>query len=247
MIKYCKSCGKEYKGDWCEHCGFDKPDLEIKAFDKYKVNKPERFMTEEEKAQRAEEYKKQAKESSKNKTSAKPLQKPAKGSQWGFIILVAVVFAAIVIFMLWQNGIIFHKDKTEVITTYFNSIQTNDFEGYISTMVEPMAEDYREEAENHGLSEAEFLRQSYSDYSEGFGEGYTISLTFGNEEQMSADEISSSEEILENAYGESFNIKEAYKIATTAQYKGSITEETVNYYVYVGRIKNDWYILNIDG
>ena len=64
---------------------------------------------------------------------------------------------------------------------------------------------------------------------------------------MSADEISSSEEILENAYGESFNIKEAYKIATTAQYKGSITEETVNYYVYVGRIKNDWYILNIDG
>ena len=133
MIKYCKSCGKEYKGDWCEHCGFGKPDLEIKAFDKYKVNKPERFMTEEEKAQRAEEYKKQAKESSKNKTSAKPLQKPAKGSQWGFIILVAVVFAAIVIFMLWQNGIIFHKDKTEVITTYFNSIQTNDFEGIVVT------------------------------------------------------------------------------------------------------------------
>ena len=49
MSKICKSCGKEYKGEFCEHCGYGDPDLEIKAVKKYQTNKPVRFMTAEEK------------------------------------------------------------------------------------------------------------------------------------------------------------------------------------------------------
>ncbi|MBQ8378381.1 MAG: hypothetical protein IJX42_04535, partial [Oscillospiraceae bacterium] len=93
MIKYCKSCGKEYKGDYCEHCGYGKPDLEVKAYDKYKVNKPERFMTDEEKAQRAEELKakREAVKKQENKTSSQRRKAQTKSSQWGFIIVAVLV------------------------------------------------------------------------------------------------------------------------------------------------------------
>lgn len=250
MIKYCKSCGKEYKGDWCEHCGFGKPDNHQKSLDKYKkytLNKKDKYLTDEEKAERAELFAKKWEELKKDSES-RVLKKPAKKSSgWGFIALVFVVFVGVVILLLWQSGVIFSSDKRDVITTYFNSIQTGDFEGYISTMVEPMAQSYRDEAKKQGIAESDFLRQSYADYEEGFGAGYTISLTFGSEEEMSANEISASEKLLKDAYGEDFNIKEAYRVAISADYKGSKSAETVNYYVYIGKIKGDWYILNIDG
>lgn len=250
MVKYCKSCGKEYCGDYCEHCGYGKEDIKVKAFDKYKVNKPERFMTEEEKRERSEQIRKkreQERESSKKNLSANR-KKQKKKSQWGFIIVAIVVFIGVVIFALYSGGYIFQaKDKKEVITTYLSAIESNNFEQYLGTMVEPMADDLREEAKSMGLSDGNAISELYSDYIEGFGEGYTISVEYGTETQMTSDDIKNSEEILKNAYGESFEIKDAYKVATTLVFKGSKAEETVNWYFYIGKIKGDWYILNIDG
>lgn len=250
MIKYCKSCGKEYSGKWCEHCGYGKPDLVTHAADKYKKEKPERFMTDEEKTERskrlAEKREAEKKLDSEKQSKSRAAQK--RKSQWAFIIIALVVFAAVAVFALWQNGIIFKgADKTEVITTYFNAIAGGDFDGYTSTMVEPMAKGYEEELEKQGLSKSEFMKKSYEDYEKGFGEGYTVSVSFGNEEKMSGEEISDSENILKSAYGKSYSIKEAYKVATNVTYTGTLTEETVDYYVYVGKIGSRWYILNIDG
>lgn len=249
MIKYCKSCGKEYKGDYCEHCGYGKPDLEVKAYDKYKVNKPERFMTDEEKAQRAEELKakREAVKKQENKTSSQRRKAQTKSSQWGFIIVAVLVFIAIVLFVLYEAGFIFQpKDKKEVITTYFESIETNDFEGYMSTMVKPMAEEYRSYADEKGLSDIEAMKELYADYIEGFGEGYTITVEYGAEETVSEAMIKNSENLLNTTYSQKFDITEAYRIATTVTFKGDKAEENQAMYVYVGKIGRKWYILNID-
>lgn len=248
MIKYCKSCSKEYSGDFCESCGYGKEDLEIKAYDKYRVKKPERFMTDEEKQERNEQLRKkeEADRLAQKERSAKSRQAQQSRSQWGFIVMVVIAFAAVVVFALYQSGYIFNKDKTEVIRTYFDSIVQNDFEGYLSTMVEPMAESYRKEAADMGLSDKDAMRELYSDYTEGFGEGYTITLDIGTQTAMTAEDIKASQKTLQEAYGESYTIKEAYMVAVSADFKGSKKEETAEMYVYIGKIKNDWYILNID-
>lgn len=249
MIKYCKSCGKEYKGEYCKHCGYGKPDLEVKAYDKYKVNKPERFMTDEEKAQRAEEMKAQREAAKKqeNKTSSQRRKAQTKSSQWGFIIVAVLVFIAIVLFVLYEAGFIFQpKDKKEVITTYFESIENNDFEGYMSTMVKPMAEEYRSYADVKGLSDTEAMKELYADYIQGFGEGYTITVEYGAEEMVSETIIKNSEYLLNSEYEEKFDITEAYMINTTVTFKGNKAEETQTMHVFVGLIGRKWYILNID-
>lgn len=250
MIKYCKSCGKEYSGDFCEHCGYGKEDLKVKAFDKYKVQKPERFMTDEEKQERSELLRKkreQEREMSK-KNGSKNRKNQKKKSQWTFIVIALVVFVGVVLLALYSGGYIFQgKDKKEVISTYVSAIEKGDFESYLGTMVEPMADELRQEANKMGISDAKAIDELYSDYNEGFGEGYTISLEYGTETEMTSDDIKNSQEILKNTYGKDYKIKEAYKVATTLTFKGSKAEETVNWYFYIAKIKNDWYILNIDG
>lgn len=249
MIKYCKSCGKEYRGKFCEHCGYGKEDVKIKAYDKYKVEKPERFMTDEEKAAKSEslrakreEEKRTSREKSQNRT------RPAKASsQWGFIITAVVIFAVVVLLALYKSGFIGQtKDKTEVIDRYFSSIDNGDFDGYLSTMIAPMAEDYRSTAKEMGISDEDAMDELYSDYIEGFGEGYTVTVEFGAEAEMSSAEIKSSENTLYQAYGKNYDIKEAYRVAVNVTFKGTKAEETQDMYVYVGKIKGKWYILNID-
>ena len=248
-MKVCKSCGKEYKGEYCQSCGYGNPDLEIRAYEKYKVKKPERFMTDEEKAQKNEELKAQreALKKQENQTAAKRRQAQKRNSQWGFIIVAIVVFVAIVLLALYKSGYIFKpKDKTEVISKYFNSIENNDFEGYLSTMVKPMANEYRDYVEDKGLSDSDAMKELYSDYIEGFGENYTITLKFGAEEKMDESSIKESEDTLETAYGLSYDITEAYMVATNVTFKGSKAKEVQDMYVYVAKIGRQWYILNID-
>ena len=249
MIKYCKSCGKEYSGEYCKNCGYGKPDLEVKAYDKYKVKKPERFMTDEEKEKRAQELKAE-REASKQQDSqvvAKRRQAQKKNSQWAFIITAIVVFIGVVLLALYSGGYIFQSaDKTDVIKTYFSAIENNDFDGYLGTMVEPMADQYRESAKELGISDSDAMKELYSDYIEGFGENYTITLKFGNEEKVDDGVISQSESTLKSAYGKSFDIKEAYKVAVNVVFKGDKAEETQDMYVFVGKIGRKWYILNID-
>lgn len=250
MIKYCKSCGKEYSGSYCENCGYGKENLKIKAYDKYKVKKPERFMTDEEKRQRSEEFRKKREQekNSAGKVASKNRKKQRQKSQWSFIIIAIIVFAGVVLLALYSGGYIFQgKDKKEVISTYLSAIEQGDFESYLSTMVEPMAEKLRSDAKKRGISEENAMDELYADYNDGFGEGYTVSVEFGTEEEMTADDIKNSEKLLKEAYDEEFKIKEAYKVATTVVFKGTKAEETVNYYFYVGKIKGDWYILNIEG
>lgn len=249
MIKYCKSCSKEYSGDYCKHCGYGKKDLEIKAYDKYRVLKPERFMTDEEKSERAEQLRnKRAQQATAAKeNTARKRQAQKKKSQWGYIAVAVAVFAAIMVFVLYEGGYIFSKNKTDVISAYFTAIADNDFEKYLGTMLEPMADEYKKEAKKLGLDETEAMQELYSDYSEGYGKGYTVSLKFGNEEKISESDIKESEQTLETAYKKSYNIKDAYKIAVNVTFKGEKKQETVPMYVYIAKIKGDWYILNIEG
>ncbi|NLZ45572.1 MAG: hypothetical protein GX896_02665 [Clostridiales bacterium] len=258
MIKYCKSCGKEYSGDYCDHCGYGNPNLKIKSYEKYKTVKPERFLTDEEKSSLIEQKESEAKISSvkalerkeKNvsanahtNSSAKPIKRT---SGVGFLALVFCVFAIITFIVLFQSGKIFKTpSKDQVIKTYFLSIASADFKEYTGTMIKPMAKENESDMEGANLSEEAFMKELYSDYTDGFGEGYTISIEINSYKLMSVQDISTSEETLNEAYNKTYNIKEAFEANVDVSYKGTKAQETVNYVVYIAKIGRNWYILNI--
>ena len=56
---YCPCCRREFVRpvDYCDKCGYGKTDVKIKSVEKYKkFNKPERFMSDEEKQEYYEHY-----------------------------------------------------------------------------------------------------------------------------------------------------------------------------------------------
>ncbi len=232
MTKICKSCGMEYSGDFCEHCGYGKEPERAKAYDKYKSNR-----------QRKSEKEAAASKPEKNGQAKKG---GVSGGQIGVIIGIAILTVGVMVWSLWRDGVIGAGDKTGPIVSYFEAIAENDYEKYVNTMPEAIAETYDDYMSANGLSEDTFIRESYADYTEIFGQGFTAAVSCGDEEKMDAAEIDDAEQLYEQNFGEQISIKEAYKVSTKVDFSGSERSETYYYDVYVAKIGFHWYILNID-
>lgn len=233
MIRYCKSCGSEYKGDYCENCGYGKPAERAKAFEKYRSNR------------RRSEENSENKENSEKQGSKKDGRRMT-GAQAGVVVGVAVVTVGVLLWSLWRDGIIGSGDKTQPITDYFEAIAENDYGKYIGSMPKAIAKTYDEYIDGHGLSEESFVRDSYSDYYDILGDSFTVDVRCGEEEKVSDAEIADAEINYERDFGEEVSIKEAYKIYVEVTYKGSRAQETYYYDVYVAKIGFHWYVISID-
>lgn len=248
MSKNCKSCGKEYSGNYCNHCGYGNPDLKIKAYEKYKYEKPERFLSDEEKAQLSEKKKshtKKVNQSTSNSQSGTIANKKTSG--WSFFVLVICVFAIIIFAVLYKSGKIFlPASKDDVIKTYFASIADCDFDGYVSTMIKPVAVGHKDEMSDANYSKNEYMKKLYADYTEGYGDGYSATVKINSYTVMLDIDITASEYTLKQAYNKKYNISEAFEANVDVSYNGSKKNETVNYLVYVAKIGRNWYILNIE-
>lgn len=229
MEKYCKSCGKSYSGEYCEHCGYGKEPQRAKAYDKYKSNR----QLKEERQAAAEKAKKQGKK---------------KMAPWQITILalIPVIVLGVVLWSLWRDGIIGIGDKTEPVIAYFEAIAENDYDKYISTMPEGIAGTYESYMKENSYSKEQFIKESYSDYYDILGDSFTVKVDCGNERKIVASAIEDAQESYKQNFGDSIKIKEAYLIPTEVEFTGSEGTETYYYDVYVVRIGFDWFILNIE-
>ena len=229
MEKYCKSCGKSYSGEYCEHCGYGKEPQRAKAFDKYKSNR----QIKEERLAAAQEAKKQGK------------RKLTVG-QIAVLVLIPVAAVGVLLWSLWRDGVIGIGDKTEPVVAYFESIAENDYEKYISTMPDAIADTYESYISDNGLSKTDFLRESYSDYYDILGGSFTVSVDCGTEMKLVDSAVRDAQESLERNFGERIKIKEGYLIPTEVTYTGAETTEIYYYDVYVIREGFHWYIFDIE-
>lgn len=234
MAKVCKSCGKYYKGDFCENCGYGNKDLKVKAIEKYKkFNKPERFMNDEEKKEYYDRQR-QLRVEKKDRIKGK--------SNKNLLIFVAIIALAVIISGLVSSGVIYKSEKSDVINNYFDAINERDFDKYIKCFPSEMKEDYKNDRKKLNYSKSEYMDEFAKAFEEDFGKGFNITIKLGKEKQLEEYSMDGYKE----AYGTVPNISEAYIVSVTVNISGPEKTEEAHMECYVGKVKGRWKLFNIE-
>ena len=236
MTKICKSCGKYYDGEFCPHCGYGNKDLKTKAADKYKKRpKPVRFMDEAEK----QEYYERLKQEREQKGADK---KPAKKSNKGLLVVVALVAVGIIVAGLIKSGVISWGEKTDVIYKYFDAISERDFNDYIDCFPAEMKEDYQNDREELGCSKEEYMEKFVEVFKDEYGKGFTVSAKCGKEKKLE----DYSMDKYKAAYGTVPSISEAYEVLAKVTLSGSKKTNEEQFICYVGKVGGSWKLFNLE-
>ncbi len=234
-MKYCKSCGEPYKGEYCEHCGYGKPAEKSKSI--VKIEK-----------ELAHTGRKQDRITAKKEPRAPETVKKSVRTRNTVLAFLGLAVLTVVITLIVNSGIFTKAEKEEVIENYFTAIQDKDFDKLIDTMTPEMREALVNRREEEGLSKSEYVAESFSDYFSYFGDDMTVKVEFGSKKEITNDngELDENETAYETTYGKSIDIKSAYKIRAIVDFSGSEATETLKYDVLVAKIKKSWYIMNIE-
>ena len=234
MAKICKSCGEYFNGDYCDKCGYGKTDVKIKSVEKYKkFNKPERFMSDEEKQEYYEHMRhKQAEKAEK-----------AKGkSNKNLLIFVAIVAVAVIIAGLVSSGVISKGEKTDVVKDYFQALNERDFDKFVKCFPKEIKQEYKDDRSNLNYSKDEYMEELVSDFKEEYGEGFSFEVSCGKEKLI--DDYSM--EAYKEAYGKVPNISETYIVAATVTVKGPDKTAEVHMECFVGKVMGRWKLFNME-
>lgn len=239
MPKVCKSCGKEYKGEYCEHCGYGNPDIEIKAAKKYKTKTPERFLPPEEQERLAKERLAQGKKP-KTKTNKQ------KRNQKILLIVLVLAVAGIIFFVLYNQGILFKNDPEELVNQYFTAISEMDYDKYNDCFTSELADANDKGIKAQDLDKDKAMETLYSDYINVFGKDFKTTVKIDNVSDMDQGELIEEDLNYQKQYGKTLSLKEGKIIKTTVEFKGSKSSEEVEFNVYLGKVGAKWCILNVE-
>ncbi len=238
MPKICKSCGKEYTGEYCEHCGYGNPNLKIKAAKKYKTKIPERFLPLDEQERLAKERLAQGKKP-KNKTVKQ------KRNQKILLIILVVLVVGIILFVLYNQGMFSRNDPDDLINQYFTSICEMDYDKYNACFSRDLAKENNKAIKAEGLDKDKAMETLYSDYINVFGKGFKSTVSIDETTEMDRGDIIKEELDYQEQYGKSVSIAEEKVVKTTVSFEGSVSSEDVKFDVYIGRIGAKWCVLNV--
>ena len=237
MAKTCKSCGKEYKGEFCEHCGYGDPNLKTKAADKYKRQIPVRYMTPEQKEEYYAQLKKEQQERIKNggrKTDPKSKR---------LLIIVAAAALIIILGTLFGSGVIgFNESSESVVEKYYTAINERDFDKYASCFPNEMRKDIESDLKASGLDEKKYMDAFNADFAEEYGEDFAMTYKILKSETITEYSLDGYKE----AYGTVPNISEACIVITDVTFSGNGKKDTFRMNCYVGKVGRKWKIFNLE-
>lgn len=225
MAKICKSCGAEYKGSYCDKCGYGRKDITSKALEKMKKEgaKPVRFMTPEEKEEYYKELK--TKQAAKKKQGRKKAKKASKGTLLGVLLAAA----AVIVIALFATGTISLTSKTGPIETYFAAIQDKDYHSFAGSLHSSVRSQYESDIKELGANQDNYMSDYYcKDLNERYGEGFTIKAEPADPEKLGDEDITK----IKNESGVS-DIRSPYKVPTKVTFSGSKLTETADLEIYV--------------
>ncbi|MBR6046314.1 MAG: hypothetical protein IKP47_11835 [Ruminococcus sp.] len=235
--KICRSCGQYYKGEYCDKCGYGKPEVKSKELEKLKKKtpkKPVRFMTPEE-IQAAGKEKKQA-----------AVRKQDPNARRNFLIVIALVSVGIIIWVLISKGLLFTNNRDDVIKQYFTALDTNNFDKFVDTLPSEIKDAYKDEKKQMGLGGEDYMLSFKKDLTEVYGAGLSIKVELGSEEQIDKGEITEDLSGYKAAYGSAPSVSEAYIVNCEVTYSGQNKSETVEYDCYIGKVGWKWKIFNME-
>lgn len=238
MSKICPSCGEYYKGDYCDKCGYGKPDVQSKSLEKLKkqIKKPERFMTDDEKK---ELYDRQ-----RQKQKAAQGRREDPHARRNLLIVTAVVVVGVIFAVLIKNGVFFSTDKTDVINQYFDSLNEKSYDDFIDCFPKEIKELHESDRRSLGYDKDKFMEVYVADFVETYGSDLSITVKCGKEEKLDKSEIDLTD--YKSLYGSKPSISEAYVIVCDVTYSGSKRNDTFRYDCYVGKVSGKWKIFNLE-
>ncbi len=238
MAKICKSCGKEFKGEFCEHCGYGDPNLKTHAADKYKSSTPIRYMTPEQKEEYYAALKK--KEEERRLSGGKKKRDP---KQVRLLIVIAAAVVLLIVGTLFGSGLLgFGEQNTDVVERYLHAVNERDFDKYVSCFPSDIKKDYEQDLADTGFSEKEYMDAFCSDFAETYGSDFVIEYNILNVKLLEEYSLDGYKE----QYGTVPNVSEAYLVVTEVTYRGSQSSETFRYNCYVGKVGLHYKLFNIE-
>lgn len=238
MPKICKSCGREYTQEYCEHCGYGNPDIKIKATKKYQTKIPERFLPPEEQERLAKERLAKGK---------RPKTKTDKQKKNQKIVLIALIIlvAGIIFFVLYSQGILFSNNPKQLVNQYFTSISEMDYDKYNNCFTDDLADANDKAIKAQGLDKDEALEVLYSDYINVFGKGFKTDIKIEETSDMNKGEIIEEEMNYQTQFKKTISIEEGKNIKTKVKFEGSKSTDEIEFNVYAAKLGSKWYILNV--
>lgn len=238
MPKICKSCGREYTQEYCEHCGYGNPDIKIKAAEKYKTKIPERFLP-------PEEQERLAKERLANGKKPKTKTDKQKNNQKIVLIALIILVAGIIFFALYSQGILFSNNPKQLVNQYFTSISEMDYDKYNNCFTDDLANANDKAIKAQDLDKKDALEVLYSDYINVFGKGFKTDIKIEEISDMNKGEIIQEEMNYQTQFKRIISIEEGKNIKTTVKFEGSKSTDEIEFNVYIAKLGSKWYILNV--
>lgn len=238
MPKICKSCGREYTEEYCEHCGYGNPDIKIKATKKYQTKIPERFLPPEEQERLAKERLTEGKRP-KTKTD-----KQKRNQKILLIVLIALI-AGIIFYVLNSQGILFSNNPEELVNQYFTSISEMDYDKYNDCFTDDLADANNKAIKAQDLDKDKAMETLYSDYINVFGNDFKSDIKIEETSDMDKGDIIEEEMNYQTQFKKTISIEEGKNIKTTVKFEGSKSTDEIEFNVYVGKLGGKWYILNV--
>lgn len=226
----CKSCGKDYKGEFCPHCGYGDPNLKTHAADKYKTKTPRRYMTPEQKAEYDEALR-------QKELARKKGEKVRDPKQTRLLIIVAAAVAIIILGTLFGSGALGINEKnTDVIEKYFNAINDRDFDRYIDCYPKEIKQSLKDDLDETGYSKEKYMEAYCADFAAEYGDDFKINYSVLKTEEMSEYDMSD----YKAAYGSVPELNEVYNVVMELKFEGSGGSDSFRMNCYVARVGRHW-------
>lgn len=176
----------------------------------------------------------------------KAVDPKAKKKQENFLLILIVIIIAGGIFILYRNGVIGGSAAKAPIENYLTAICERDFDAFVATMPEKIANDHISDRAELGLSGEEYMRDLYSDYFEEFGDDMRVTVDFGGRSRPQAMYVDSFKQSYLDLYGEEIRISSVLEIDATAHFYGSKSQADIELEFFVVKTGGKWYVVGVD-
>ncbi len=238
MAKICKSCGKEYKGEFCEHCGYGDPKLKTHAADKYK-KKPSGYVPPDERKGSKSGKTKSKGKSGKAKNSSRRQRDP---KQVRLLIVLSIAVAVMIGWALIGSGIFgAGNSSAEVVDNFFKAVNERDFDKYAKCHSKEQKKAIIDDLRETGLTEQQYMDEFRAPFAEEYGSDFTVNYTILSTEKMTNYSMDEYRE----AYGTVPTISEAECVVLDVTFEGSAGSETFRMHAYCAHIGLSWRLMEL--
>lgn len=170
----------------------------------------------------------------------------AKKKQENFLLILIAVIIAAGIFILYRNGVIGGSASKAPVEKYLNAICERDFDAFIATMPEKIANDHISDRSSLGVSGEEYMRTLYSDYFDEFGDDMRVTVDFGDRSRPQAVYVDYFKQSYLDLYGEEITVSSVFEIDAVAHFAGSKSSDDIELEFFVIKTGGKWYVVGAD-